>query len=78
RFNWPDSLKIGVGMMTRGEVALIVAQKGLAVGMVDSVYFTAVILLIIVSSVATPLILKVLFAKYPAANPSSALKPAET
>ena len=78
RFSWPDSLKIGVGMMTRGEVALIVAQKGLAVGMVDSVYFTAVILLIIVSSVATPLILKVLFAKYPAANPSSALKPAET
>ncbi len=33
-------------MMTRGEVALIVAQKGLDVGVVDSVYFTAVILLI--------------------------------
>ena len=32
RFNWGDSLKIGVGMMTRGEVALIVAQKGLDVG----------------------------------------------
>ena len=32
-------------MMTRGEVALIVAQKGLDVGVVDPVYFTAVILL---------------------------------
>ena len=31
-------------MMTRGEVALIVAQKGLDIGVVDSVYFTAVIL----------------------------------
>ena len=66
-----DSLKVGVGMMTRGEVALIVAQKGLAVGMVDAVYFTAVILLIIVSSVATPLALKTLFAKHPSDHPSA-------
>ena len=65
RFNWGDSFKIGVGMMTRGEVALIVAQKGLDVGVVDSVYFTAVILLIVVSSVATPLVLKALFTKMP-------------
>ena len=63
RFNWGDSLKVGVGMMTRGEVALIVAQKGLGVGVVDSVYFTAVILLIVVSSIVTPLALKGLFAK---------------
>ena len=72
KFNWTDSLKVGVGMMTRGEVALIVAQKGLAVGMVDAVYFTAVILLIIVSSVATPLALKTLFAKHPSDHPSAA------
>ena len=65
RFNWGDSLKVGVGMMTRGEVALIVAQKGLAIGVVYPVYFTAVILLIVVSSVATPLVLKALFTKMP-------------
>ena len=65
RFNWGDSLKVGVGMMTRGEVALIVAQKGLEVGVVDPVYFTAVILLIVVSSVLTPLVLKALFTKMP-------------
>ena len=64
RFGWSDSLKIGVGMMTRGEVALIVSQKGLAVGLLEPVYFTAVILLIIVSSIATPIILKILFAKH--------------
>ena len=65
RFCWADSLTVGVGMMTRGEVALIVAQKGLDIGVVDPVYFTAVILLIVVSSVATPLVLKVLFTKAP-------------
>ena len=65
RFNWGDSLKVGVGMMTRGEVALIVAQKGLAIGVVDPVYFTAVILLIVVSSVTTPLALKAMFTKHP-------------
>lgn len=62
-FKGADSFKIGVGMMTRGEVALIVAQKGLAVGLLTSVYFTSVILLIIVSSVFTPIILKVLYAR---------------
>ena len=65
RFDMGDSLKIGVGMMTRGEVALIIAQKGLAVGMMEPVYFTSVILLIIVSSIATPLILKSLYAGFP-------------
>lgn len=63
RFRFQDSLKIGVGMMTRGEVALIVAQKGLSVGLLTPVYFTSVILLIIVSSISTPIILKVLYAK---------------
>jgi len=66
RFNWSDSLKIGVGMMTRGEVALIVAQKCLSVGMISAEYFTAVILLIICSSILTPIVLKILFSKDPA------------
>ena len=65
-FSGHDSLKIGVGMMTRGEVALIVAQKGLAEGFITSVYFTSVILLIIVSSICTPIILKFLYSKDPA------------
>ncbi|MEG1847436.1 MAG: cation:proton antiporter [Lachnospiraceae bacterium] len=63
KFNGKDSLKIGVGMMTRGEVALIVSQKGLSVGLLEPVFFTAVILLIIISSVITPLLLKVLYAR---------------
>lgn len=63
RYSFSDSLKIGVGMMTRGEVALIVAQKGMAAGLLTADYFTAVILLILVSSFTTPILLKLLYAK---------------
>ncbi len=62
-FNASDSLKIGVGMMTRGEVALIVSQKGQDVGLVSPEYFAAVILLIVTSSILTPIILKLLYAQ---------------
>ncbi|MCR5402254.1 MAG: cation:proton antiporter [Butyrivibrio sp.] len=62
KYNTSDSLKIGVGMMTRGEVALIVAQRGLKADIVDSRYFTAVILLIVVSSILTPIFLKAIYA----------------
>lgn len=61
KFGFRDSLKIGVGMMTRGEVALIVSQKGLSVGLLTPVYFTSVIVLIIVSSISTPILLKILY-----------------
>ena len=61
KYKLRDSLKIGIGMMTRGEVALIVAQRGLAAGLMKHSYFTAVILLIIVSSIVTPLLLKLIY-----------------
>ena len=63
KYSWRDSLIVGVGMMTRGEVVLIVAQKGLSVGLLDPIYFTPGIILIIVSSILTPIFLKLLFAK---------------
>lgn len=74
RFNGADSIKIGVGMMTRGEVALIVAQKGLSSGIITSAYFTPVILLILVSSVITPIILKVLYSKDDKRKAANSLK----
>jgi Kef-type K+ transport system membrane component KefB len=63
KFNWSDSLKIGLGMMTRGEVALIVTNKGLEAGIISNEYFFAVILLIIISSISTPLLLKAVYNK---------------
>ena len=63
RFNLNDSLKIGIGMMTRGEVALITAKAGLAVGLITPEYFTGVIMLILFSSITVPILLKSLFKK---------------
>ncbi|MCQ2575981.1 MAG: cation:proton antiporter [Treponema sp.] len=57
-YTWKESYQIGLGMMVRGEVALIVATKGLSIGLIESKYFTAVILLIIVSSMLVPVLLK--------------------
>lgn len=61
-FDNKNSIRIGVGMMNRGEVALITAQKGLAIGLISSDFFTPVIILILVSSVITPILLKRLYA----------------
>ena len=60
-YSWKESYQIGLGMMVRGEVALIVATKGLSSGLIDSQYFTAVILLIITSSMLVPILLKKAF-----------------
>jgi Kef-type K+ transport system membrane component KefB len=65
KFRNNEAIKIGVGMMTRGEVALIVSQKGLSVGLLTANFFTPVILLIITSSVVTPIIMKLLYKAYP-------------
>ena len=65
RFSKSDSLKIGVGMMTRGEVALIVADKGISAGILNKTINFAVVPLIITSSLLTPIILKVLYSIWP-------------
>ena len=65
KFNNVESLKIGVGMMNRGEVGLIVAKEGLDAGLMAPQFFAPVIILIIVSSLATPIILKLIYSKWP-------------
>lgn len=67
KFNTKDSMRIGVGMVARGEVALIVAQRGIAEGIIPSSYLTAVILLVIVTSLLTPVLMKVLYRNEPPA-----------
>ena len=65
RFKTSECVKIGIGMMTRGEVALIIFDKGRNLNILESGYSSAVILLIIVSSISVPILLKLLYAKYP-------------
>ena len=64
-FTWSDSLSVGLGMVSRGEVALIVAQKGAQSGLVDSSLFPPIVLVVIVTTLITPILLK-LFMKQPA------------
>ena len=52
-------------MISRGEVALIVAQKGAQSGLVDSSLFPPIVLVVIVTTLITPILLK-LFMKQPA------------
>ena len=62
-FNKQDSMAIGVGMVSRGEVALIVAQKGAALGMISASLFPAIILVVIITTLITPILLKFVLAK---------------
>lgn len=78
KFKWNESLKIGIGMMTRGEVALIVATRGVEIAPEMSEFFTAVILLIVVSSILTPILLKLLFDKFPEKNEDEISDSAQT
>ena len=50
--------QIGVGMVCRGEVALIVANKGAALGLMPEVFFAPVIIMVVASTILTPLLLK--------------------
>lgn len=56
-----DSIRIGIGMMARAEVALICANKGIDAGLVDYGMSTFIVIMIIVSSFVTPLILKLTY-----------------
>ena len=46
KFTWKESLQTGVGMISRGEVALIVAEKGRQVGLISEDLFAPIILVV--------------------------------
>lgn len=54
--------RIGVGMISRGEVALIVASKGAALGLMSSALLGPIIVVVVITTIITPVMLKVVFA----------------
>ncbi|WP_163859546.1 cation:proton antiporter [Paenibacillus elgii] len=62
-FTMHSSLVVGAGMVSRGEVALIIATIGLNAGLLMPQYFTTMIIVVIVSTVVTPPLLKFLLSK---------------
>ncbi len=53
-----ESLSVGVGMVARGEVALMVAQKGIDAGCIDAAVFPAIVFVVILAALLTPALLK--------------------
>lgn len=56
-----QSLQIGVGMISRGEVALIVANKGEAVGLMSDKFFAPIVIMVVLTTILTPVLLKLVF-----------------
>src|SRR5262249_28260388 len=61
RDGWPAVLQVGVGMMPRGEVALIVALVGLQSQMVTQSTYAIVIFMTAVTTLLAPPLLRFLF-----------------
>ena len=62
--------RIGVGMVSRGEVALIVASKGMALGLMGNNFLGPVILMVVATTIITPVLLKFVFRWGPANTPA--------
>jgi Kef-type K+ transport system membrane component KefB len=56
-----ESLQVGMGMVARGEISFIVASKGIAVGYVSSLLFPSVIVVVLVTVLVAPLLLKLVY-----------------
>ena len=60
-FKGRQCVQVGCGMACRGEVALIVANKGMAMNIVNPIFFGPIIILVVCCAVFTPIMLKVAF-----------------
>lgn len=60
-FGWNSSMGIGAAMVSRGEVALIVASMGLASNIVTQDLYATIIVVVIVTTIVTPLMMKLFF-----------------
>ena len=63
RYTADESLRIGVGMVSRGEVALIVANKGAASGIMSQMFLVPAVLMVVVTTVITPVMLRTVYPK---------------
>ena len=65
---WQNVLKIGLGMVPRGEVGMVVAQIGLSLAVISSEVYSVVVFMAVGTTLVTPLLLKIAF-RTPALEP---------
>ncbi len=70
RFTSREALQLGIGMVSRGEVGLIIAKIGENLGFLSSELFTAIVGMILVTTVVTPPMLRAAF-KPPRLKPAT-------
>ena len=61
KFSNKECIQIGTGMVSRGEVALIVASKGAALGVLNSVMLGPIIIVVVVTTIISPILLELAF-----------------
>ncbi len=64
-FNSRESLRVAVGMISRGEVGLIVAGYGLSSGLIGQDVFSASVIMVLVTTMITPPLLRLAFPRVP-------------
>ena len=68
---WENALKVGLGMVPRGEVTMVVAQMGLTMAIIRPETYAVVVFLAVASALLTPVLLKIAF-RAPALEPARA------
>ena len=64
-FNGRECIQVGCGMACRGEVALIVANRGLSMGVLSQAMMTPIVITVVGCAVLTPILLKLCFSGQP-------------
>jgi Kef-type K+ transport system membrane component KefB len=62
-FSWRESWQLGAGMVSRGEVGLIVAYVGFGAGLITGEEFSAIVGMVLATTIVTPPMLRALFAE---------------
>ena len=61
-------------MISRGEVALIVASKGVSVELMNTDFFWSVVMMVVITTILTPISLKLVFSSKTQVNPTNPTK----
>lgn len=75
RYSFKDSLRVGIGMMVRAEVVLVCTQRGVESGFVDPKIMPFVLILIVLSGLLAPMLLKLTYRGEPAEALAAPLNP---
>ncbi|MGM7682933.1 cation:proton antiporter [Cytobacillus sp. Hm23] len=62
-FNWRSSMGIGSGMVSRGEVALIIAAIGLEAALLSQELFAVIVVVVLITTIVTPPMMKWFFSE---------------